>query len=283
MAIARAYLVMSQPGHIVRDATSPKISWMCKLPDRRLAAGGLKLGGIRYPGIAVPLPPDDARVAFPFPVIDWIVGGPRAHQLLVLAAQTQFVRLVHIEGDPCRPPTHFLSGLNALAFEVDDRLTGAVHRGGRAGPGAVSEVVTIAIDLANRWNEIVQITFGSLEHRVGVGAMLAAAALPALTLMTQYPRGNDVLPLDAPCADSILAGLKAAARKVDDPLNIRAAAVKVLLDPGEDIGQDLLGAREIPMSDGFLAVDELEGGARRRPRGCCSGFGGRGCRWGNVG
>ena len=226
------------------------------------------------------LPPDDARIAFPLPVIDRIGGGPRAHQLLVLAAQTQFVGLVHVERDPCRPPTYFFPRLDPLAFEVDDRLTCPIHGGGSTGPDAVAEVVAIAIDLANRRDEIVQVTFGRLEHGVGVGTVLAATLLPALPLMTQHPGGHDVLPLDASGADRVLAGLKVTAREIDNRLDVGAATVKVLLHTGEDVGQDFLGVGEVPMPDSLLAIDEFEGGACGCPLERNAGFGGG---RGNVG
>lgn len=92
-----------------------------------------------------------------------------------------------------------------------------------------------------------------------------------------------MLPLDASGTHWVLAGLKAAARKIDDRLDVRAAAVKVLLHAGEDVGQDFLGVGEIPMPDGFLAIDEFEGGAGGCSRGQNAGFGGLGRGRRNVG
>lgn len=102
--------------------------------------------------------------------------------------------------------------------------------------------------------------------------------LPALALMPRHPGRDDVFPFDTPRSDRILSGQEMTARKIDDGLDVGAATVKVFLHPGEDVRQYFLRVAEVPMSDGLIAIDELNGGACRWSRGQDSGFGGVGCR-----
>jgi hypothetical protein len=181
-------------------------------------------------------------------------------QLPVLAAHVQVVSLVHVERDPRRSATHFFARLHTLHLEIDDGLTGAVHRRGLPGPGAIGEIAAVAIDLADRRHQIVEITLGALEDRIGVGAVLAPALLPALALVTQHPGGNHVFPLDASRSCRVLARLVAAACELHDMPDIVATAVEVILHAGKNFGQHLLGVGKIAVADRCLVVDQ----SRRR-------------------
>jgi hypothetical protein len=57
---------------------------------------------------------------------------------------------------------------------------------------AVAEVAAITVDFANARYQVVQVGFGSLITRVVACAVLAPARLPALTLVTEFPRRDNV-------------------------------------------------------------------------------------------
>lgn len=67
------------------------------------------------------------------------------------------------------------------------------------------KTVLSRINLADAGHQIVQVSFSDLEDRVVTCAVFSATFLPALSLVTDLPRRNDVLPLDTGCAVSVFA------------------------------------------------------------------------------
>jgi len=89
-----------------------------------------------------------------------------------------------------------------------------------------------------------QVGFGLAEYRVLGGALLASALLPALTLMADHPRWNDMFPFDSLGALGLLARDIAAAVEIDPIALESATAIKIHRVFGIDRPGDLFGFTE---------------------------------------
>lgn len=100
------------------------------------------------------------------------------------------------------------------------------------------------INLADARHQVVQVGFGALEHVVVTRAVLAPAILPALTLMPDLPRWNDVLPFDACGAVGVFAWDVATALQIHTVAGVFATAIELGGLWGVELPGDFLGFTE---------------------------------------
>lgn len=113
---------------------------------------------------------------------------------------------------------------------------------------AKTEIVSVAIHLADARHQVVQVGFGPLVDRVLAGAVLAPAILPALALMADLPGRNNVFPFNTCRPVGVFARDIAAGFQVYPVAVVFAAAI------------ELRGLRFIQFPGDFLGFAECLGG-----------------------
>src|SRR5690554_1923844 len=210
--------------------------------SERPAGGQVHLAHV---GVGIALHAGDLAIAPLLPLADRVLPVPDVVQALVLPRQTQVIALAHVQVDARDGAARVLRRHGGALLEVHHERAGAVLVG-LLGQHAEAVVAAVAVHLADRRYQVVQVRLGTAEHRIVGGAVPASALLPALALVADHPGGDHMFPFDATGALGILAGLVAAAVQVHPVALVAAAAIELHWPFGIQLPGDLLGFGEGP-------------------------------------
>ncbi|MNF94258.1 hypothetical protein D3C84_769630 [compost metagenome] len=148
--------------------------------------------------------------------------------------------LAHVEIGPGDHAADGRAGHDLFRLEVDLGQARAVLTRLLRQP-AEAEVAAVAIDLADAGHQVVQVGLGLLVGRVVSRTVFSPTLLPALTLMADLPRRDNVLPLDARGALGVFARHIPAGCEVHLVAGVFAAAIELGGLRGIQLPGDFLG------------------------------------------